>query len=309
MAKGKRSTPPPTLAIKAAKAAKKMAAKLEKLAAKLADEALSEIADTTLKGYRSTVQSAIKQVSMGIGEITGIVAEEAAWMELSPTVRESMIDKKARALLKRPPIQLPASVQPMTMAEARREATSILKREAAKRLAMSPTQHAELSKELVGLYRGQAHAALEFRAELIRAGMAPDDVAREFKKLVAKKLEYRAKMIGGYETRKEAYTIQRQWWLENMQAGTLERTARKFVRISGEACPICQRIKARQGPPGGKRWNKAGNSKPMPVFTKDGKLRQYRVGVKVLKGKVWGQRWVPGPPFHINCRCYEVLIR
>ena len=165
---------------------------------------------------------------------------------------------------------------------------------------MSPKQHAELAKELLGLYRGQAHSALEYRAQLIRSGMSPKNVDRAFKKLVAEKLEARAQTIGEYESRKARFELQRGRWREQMKSGNLSPTATKYVHVSGEACPICQRIKARQGP-------KPGNSKPIPIFTKAGELRQYQIGVKTLKGKVWGRRWVPGPPFHPHCRCYEVL--
>lgn len=296
--KDRRKTPPPTLAVKALTAAKKQAERFAK-------RSMGEVADTTFKSYRLTVQFAIEKAISAPGDIGGVVAEEAAWMELSPKVREARIAEKAAAILKRPPAQLPASVQPTTLAEARRQATRILKREAARQLQMSPKQHAELAKELLGLYRGQAHAALEYRADLIRSGMSPKDVAREFKKLVNKKLEYRARMIGEYENRRARFTLQRGRWMEQMERGTLKRTARKYVVIQSDACPICQRIRARQGP-----IPRAGAapSRTIPVFTKAGKLRQYRIGRAVRKGKVWGQRWVPGPPFHINCRCYEKLF-
>ncbi len=298
--KSKQKKPPPSAALRAINAAKAEAAKFAK-------KSVNEIAGNTYEAYHSVVESAIAQGRAASENIGTIVAEEAAWMELSPKEREARIAKKAAQILQRPPAQLPASVQPTTTDEARRQATRILKREAARQLQMSPKEHAKLAKELLGLYRGQAHAALEYRAQLIRSGMSPGDVDRAFKKLVAEKLEARAQTIAEYESRKARFELQRGRWREQMKSGNLSPTATKYVHVSGEACAICQRQKASNPTPGTEDWDKAGNSDPIPIFTKTGELRQYQIGNRVRRGKVWGRRWVKGPPFHPHCRCYEAL--
>ena len=172
-----------------------------------------------------------------------------------------------------------------TMQTSAAEIAGIVTEGAAKAgMKLNPWMRASLAKQMLGLDRRRAHAALEYRAQLIRSGLSARKVREKFSIEVKKKLVSRAKTIARTEASQALASGKRETWRQQIKSGALPRAS---VRV--KTCPICQRM-------AGRRY---------PLINKAGKLGAFKVRNKVSKGEVVGKRfkWFRSPPFHVNCRC------
>ena len=179
-----------------------------------------------------------------------------------------------------------------TMQTSAAEIAGIVTEGAAKAgMKLNPWMRASLAKQMLGLDRRRAHAALEYRAQLIRSGLPAKKVREKFAKIVAEKLESRAKTIGRTEASQALASGKRETWRQQIKSGDLTRASVRVIDVTldGKTCPICRRM-------AGRRY---------PLINKAGKLGAFKVRNKVSKGEVVGKRfqWFRSPPFHVNCRC------
>jgi hypothetical protein len=158
-------------------------------------------------------------------------------------------------------------------------------------MQVTPQMRSSLAKQMLGLDRRRAHAALEYRAQLIREGLPAKKVREKFGIEVRKKLRSRARTIGRTEASQALASGKRETWRQQIKSGELTRASVRVIDVTldGKTCPICQRM-------AGRRY---------PLMNKAGKLGAFKVRNKVSKGEVVGKRfkWFRSPPFHVNCRC------
>ena len=310
MAKAKKKSttkPPPSLIVKAAKAAAAKAKEFKldetsarKVAKKVADKTTKEIAKTTVDGYREVVRETMKQhaprqleiISRAGGTIAGettAILEELSWSELTAAEREARTARLASKILKQ---QLVEGTD-YSLRKARREAVKILKREAAKQIQASPAEQAKVIKQMLGLNRQRAGATIKLRARLIGEGLSRRRVDQRLALRIDRQLRSRAAAIARTQAAESNNALVRETYKQARRTGALKPNAyRRIIAVlDGKTCPICRQQ-------AGRRY---------PMFTKAGKSASFRVGRTIRRGTVWGQRWTKGPPFHVNCRCVEVI--
>ena len=186
-------------------------------------------------------------------------------------------------------------------------------------MELNPWMRARLAKQLVGLDERRAHAALEYRAQLINEGLPVKKVRAAFARDVKKKLASRAATIARTEASEALASGRRVEWRVDLLRGERKPEARVIIRNeSGSPCPICKpkvgqsrpllTARGRQRVKSLKRKH-AGSTKQITNKDLDSiELRKMTVGTSVKKGKPKGRRYVDGPPFHINCRCFSEIV-
>lgn len=135
-------------------------------------------------------------------------------------------------------------------------------------------------KEKVGLGEREANAVEAMRAKMLNEGMAAGDVNREARIYADRLRSQRAIRIGRYETQKALLDAQRALWAQMQEDGEVSRYAVRVMRVHKDErlCPVCRPLNGR------------------------------RASLRADGGyEVQGLGFLPGPPFHPNCRCWEVL--
>lgn len=140
------------------------------------------------------------------------------------------------------------------------------------REGMSPAEVARDVREMIGMSRVQAQAAMNYRASL--KGVVPQRKAMLMERYIAQKVRERAVTIARFEVMNALNGGQLESWLDRQREGELPKGARKSPMVTSDvkACGECRSVSG----------------------------RKYKLDAEIRPGR-------QHPPFHPRCRCAITL--
>ena len=108
------------------------------------------------------------------------------------------------------------------------------------REGITPAETARLVRDMIGMNRRQARAAMNYLKSLKEMGLSPAKIDKLMKKFIAKQIKERANMIARTEIMQALNRGAVESWRQAMDEGLAEEIRKEWLVTPSEACPICE---------------------------------------------------------------------